>query len=124
MTKDEAREVVRKARTLLAGVPADKWISGFFTNSVSVCCVIGHFTRLTSEDPEDYSQGNCEDHDVPPERNLRHAFEALTRGKGVVHDLATLNNVAPYETRKEIVLRALDRALETSGAPEGEEVNR
>ncbi len=52
VTKKEVLEV-------LINVPAEDFITYRFSDEVSKCCAIGHYSRLTSADPTDYSYTNC-----------------------------------------------------------------
>ncbi len=57
--KEKEETLAQKALRLLKDVPKEEWTTGKFTNGKSKCCAIGHFQRLTSKDPKDYSIGNC-----------------------------------------------------------------
>lgn len=53
--------IAQQALELLSPIPEDQWMANMFSDGKSRCCAIGHFTRLTSEDPNDYSVNNCRD---------------------------------------------------------------
>lgn len=53
--------VAQEALRLLSAVPKNKWITNNFTNKEDKCCAIGHYVRLTSNNPNDYSLSNCTD---------------------------------------------------------------
>ncbi len=51
--------ICQQAHRLLKDIPADQFIINRFSDEESKCCVVGHFVRLTSENPADYSENNC-----------------------------------------------------------------
>jgi hypothetical protein len=99
---------------------SDKEIgTGQFSNTVNQCCVIGHAMRMTSENPEDYSQENCSDNinfgsDALDGCNLRVVSrQALVKSKETfLFDISGINNrqSAKYnqETSKKRVIAFLD----------------
>src|SRR5690606_26729794 len=99
MDRREAVKVLLEAHHLLSGVPEGDWIQGRFTDGVGKCCVIGHYTRLTSTNPSDYSAFNCSDFG---RMKLRNAYRMLAG-----FDLAGVNNRARPENIKKTVLEAL-----------------
>lgn len=119
MTKKEARRIVKRAIKLLEPVPEEEWLTSVFSNGYK-CCVIGHWMRLTSNNPENRNPDNCTDaYSISPERDLRHAFGILLPGP----DLATINNNQHHifgsteylqKTPKARSLAALRNALEVS----------
>lgn len=44
---------------VIKDVPGDEYMVQDFTNGVDKCCALGHYMRLTSDDPADYSPKNC-----------------------------------------------------------------
>lgn len=99
MDRREAVKVLLEAHHLLSGVPEGDWIQDRFTDGVGKCCAIGHYTRLNSTDPSDYSAFNCNDFG---RGELRDAYGMLTGS-----DLAEVNNSARPENIKKTVLEAL-----------------
>lgn len=109
-----------EAKQLLEQVPEDDFTASVFTNG-SKCCAVGHLTRLTSEDPEDYSTDNCNGRS---DRAMKLSITTLAYNTvPVVMDktldtlgnwlnLAEINNhqsdFFPQESSKERVLAALD----------------
>ncbi len=61
--KKEIKEetIAQKALRLLSEVPKDDFITGEFTDKNGKCCAIGHYVRLTSDNPSDFSNDNCHD---------------------------------------------------------------
>ena len=59
MNKKQALAIVKKGLKLLKDVPEDQWLTGTNTNSKNKCCANGHYNRLTSSNPNDYSNENC-----------------------------------------------------------------
>ena len=53
--------VAQKALRLLSKVPPSKFIEDRFTDGTGKCCAIGHYKRLTSSNPSDFSDINCKD---------------------------------------------------------------
>ena len=51
-----------EAKALLEPIPADKFITGKFSDDVGKCCGVGHLVRLKSSNPNDYSGSNCCDY--------------------------------------------------------------
>jgi hypothetical protein len=58
-TKTET--LAQKALRLISSVPQDEFMPYDFTNGENKCCVVGHYMRLTSNNPTDYSKQNCDD---------------------------------------------------------------
>lgn len=53
--------VAQEALRLLAPIPAEAFIAGQFGNSEGKCCAIGHYVRLKSKNPNDFTEDNCRD---------------------------------------------------------------
>ena len=58
MEETPAQEALR----LLSSVPAEKYITHSFSDENNQCCAIGHYIRLKSGDPNNYSTENCSDY--------------------------------------------------------------
>lgn len=54
-------QVAQQALNLVKDIPEQNWITGDFTDEISKCCLHGHLTRLTSNNPNDYKYSNCSD---------------------------------------------------------------
>lgn len=82
----------QEALDLILPIPAENFIVGQFTNKVDKCCVVGHLTRLTSGQPENYSSENCSDQSFnAPIRVASQAF--LTEKHGTSwSNIADVNN--------------------------------
>lgn len=52
--------ITQKALSLLETVPAEAFMTGEFTDGRNKCDAFGHFNRLISKNPNDYSYVNCE----------------------------------------------------------------
>ena len=52
--------VAQEALRLLKDIPEDEFITEKFTDTISKCCVLGHYRRLKSNNPEDYSAANIQ----------------------------------------------------------------
>lgn len=59
MEKQEIVNIAKRAKQLFKDIPEDKWIEGRFTNEVDKYCAIGHWSRLTSNNPNCYQIWNC-----------------------------------------------------------------
>ena len=53
--------IAQEALRLLEPIKSTKFITDKFTNDVDCCCAIGHYARLRSGNPDDYSLYNCSD---------------------------------------------------------------
>lgn len=104
---ESKQTLAQRAFDLLNSVPADKFIIGEFTNQDGACCSIGHYKRLTSENPNDYSWDNCDDHG---NCDLRIASsEYILEGHGAPYDIADVNNDPAINGYKEPEIK--DRVL-------------
>lgn len=98
--------ICQHAYRLLKYVPAKNWIVDNFTDEKASCCAIGHYERLTSADPKDYSIRNCaEYHAVSPIRlPTESAIKKLT---GVSYmDIAAINNSPTINGYTEPLIKA------------------
>jgi hypothetical protein len=48
-------------RDILGPIPKEDFIEGLFTNGQSKCCVMGHWKRLHSPNPDNFDISNCSD---------------------------------------------------------------
>jgi hypothetical protein len=82
--------ICQKALRLLSAVPAEEFITSDFTDEQGKCCAIGHFARLTSGNPQDYSYQNCCDED----ETFRDATARflVERHKEYNRNIASVNN--------------------------------
>jgi len=85
VTKGRAYDLAVEAKNLLDPIPENKWIADRYTDFESRCCVIGHWTRLHSPDPTDYSQDNCSDFFESPLRHINEPF-------GIAENIVEVNN--------------------------------
>lgn len=60
--------IAQKALRLLEPIPPENWCTDQYAKTVvedgaeiNQCCIIGHWTRLHSDDPNLYSNTNCND---------------------------------------------------------------
>ena len=49
-----------EALKMVEGIPKENFIEGLDTDGVDKCCFLGHHSRLTSYDPTDYDDSNCD----------------------------------------------------------------
>ncbi len=92
MTKIET--VPQEALRLLSEIPEKEFIVNEFTNGENKCCAIGHYERLKSENPDDYSLNNCADiYTQSHGRKLRDITGEYIRQKYDIHGtIAFVNN--------------------------------
>ncbi len=90
----ETETLAQKAFRLLSEVPQNDFIIGEFGDGIGKCCAIGHFQRLTSSNPTDYSNNNCCDNDRLKNDDLRTASNNFLRQKyGLKYScIANVNN--------------------------------
>ncbi len=86
----------QKALRLLSEVPKEQFIVDDFTDNIGKCCAIGHYQRLTSKNPNDYSRENCDDSYIEiedsPIRTISEKF-LLKYGMGYSYlSIANINN--------------------------------
>lgn len=105
---------IQQAFQLLNEVPEQQWLIELFTDFKSKCDAIGHFQRLTSSNPEDFSYENCTDRFKGRDLRLLSLQFCLTKGyfyKNTALDIAVINNITtqqyPQETPKQRVLALL-----------------
>lgn len=94
--KPKEETEAQKLYRLLSSIPKDEWIINKFTDEVGKCCFIGHYARLVSGNPGDYSTNNCSDWLEYPEkglaRNLTREF-LISLGFGGGYSGADVNNI-------------------------------
>jgi hypothetical protein len=54
--------IVKEAYNLFKDIPEEQWTTGKFSNNIDKCCAIGHWIRLHSSDPTNFSLDNCKDY--------------------------------------------------------------
>lgn len=88
----EGQTIGQLALELLSPIPEEKFITGVFTNRSDSCCALGHFHRLTSPNPKDYSLWNCiNPHEGLDLRSVTAKFLRKTHNTGGL-DIAIVNN--------------------------------
>lgn len=99
--------IAQEAKRLLEPIPEEKWLSNKFTDEISCCCAIGHYNRMKSANPKDFSYGNCAWKDT--EDAIRNESLKFLKFDG---DIAVINNglreTYPQPTPKQRVLALLD----------------
>ena len=84
-----AEEVLR----LLSPIPEDEFIVLRLTDGESKCCVIGHYERLMSRNPSDYSIVNCGMKNCVQNRLIQASSEFLFEKFGTyTNNIVTVNN--------------------------------
>ena len=104
----------------LEDIPNDNFIHGLYTDGVNKCCVLGHYNRLSSENPDDYRYTNCAGvkRTEKSGEDLREQSHNFLRTNPLFgHSIASVNNtngIGPYneETIKERVMHLLSDMIE------------
>lgn len=109
----------KDVKKLLAPIPENKWTIGEFTDGKEKCCFIGHYIRLTSDNPKNYSYTKCHDfgNNKRPYNLREKTKEFLRRVHGIYEDGASVNNDAGIngyneETPKARVMHLLDDMID------------
>jgi len=116
--KKKSLKILKKAKKQLGKVPSNQWHTDIFTNNNDSCCAIGHFTRLNSKDPSDFSMDNCKPNNDTLREASNEAMQCIN-GNGGGHDISTVNNdigsgsLEAYseEEPKDRVMHFLDDAI-------------
>jgi hypothetical protein len=117
MEYNQDLEVLKKARELFGPIPEDQWITGRFTDESNSCCAVGHWVRLTGDNPSDYITWNCDDLDRRNRRRraLRDASQRVASAMGTYEDISVINNYSTPKYRrptpKQRVTAFLDDAI-------------
>lgn len=92
MRKGTALKILTNAQELFKGVSPSKWISSKFTDGKNKCCALGHYARLISKDPSDYSDGNCSFQATGEKLRTASEIGLEVSGKKSCTDIAYINN--------------------------------
>jgi len=104
----ENETIAQKAYRLLSPIPAEQWCVGYYSNEKRQCCAIGHWTRLHSADPNDYSEDNCWENDSDNLRKVTQEYMSEKHGYTYV-DIAAVNNDSQWNGYNEPVTK--DRVM-------------
>jgi len=55
---EQTETIAQEAYRLLKDVDENKWIETFMSNGCGLGCALGHYNRLKSENPSDFSETN------------------------------------------------------------------
>lgn len=107
----ENETIAQRAYRLLSPIPAEQWITDQYTNNENACCAIGHYNRLNSKNPNNYSIENCQENYLSADIRVISKRFIETRYR-LYSDIATVNNSSTVngyteETPKERVLHLL-----------------
>lgn len=93
--KPKEETEAEKMYRLLNPIPKENWITNKFTDEMGKCCFIGHYSRLISKNPSDYSDENCNDwYDYKQRGNARNLTLRFLQSIGYTnHNGASVNNV-------------------------------
>ncbi len=84
--------LAQEALRLIKDVPKEDFILNKMTDEHSKCCVVGHYIRLKSNNPMDYSHKNCTGF-ITAEPLLREsAAFLLSQGSSTFKTIITVNN--------------------------------
>jgi hypothetical protein len=106
-----------EAWKLLKPIPNEEFIFGCFSDGESGCCVMGHYTRLMSNNPEDYSNYNCRDYTEGENNGEYWTWKNDFRKSCKVFetDIVDVNNYTPDEKRKYALFLALKKLAKQNG---------
>ena len=112
-------QVLKQAKELFDPITEDEFITDKYTDQVSKCCTVGHYKRLTSSNPQDYSSKNCiESYDEMKANGcqLRMASKiASYKMFGENYDIAWINNelvgIFNQPTPKQRVMAFLNESI-------------
>lgn len=113
--ENKTETVAQKALRLLSEIPHEQFIYNVFSNNKDKCCAIGHFTRLTSDNPDNFSMENCSDKgfvNYYRDNNLRKASKDYLKDKHECdssQDLAEVNNTLNVNGYREVLIK--DRVI-------------
>jgi len=99
--------VAQEALRLLNAIPPSKWIKGDFSDDSSKCCAIGHYTRLKSKKPNNYSRINC--HDGFEGKLRKSSSDFLKEVHDINNNIAGVNNETSINgyTQKSVKARVI-----------------
>lgn len=93
-SKQSAMETItQKAMRLMKDIPEHQWISERYTDGHSKCCVLGHWSRLNSKNPQDYQVRNCWGMQEGDENDLRKASIQFFKKKGLHNEISSIASV-------------------------------
>lgn len=114
--------VAQEALRLLKDIPSNEFLFGRYSDGHRRCCSVGHYIRLKSLDPTNYSIENCNDslNDNSPLENpleLRLRSRHFLLSKKESGDIASVNNcdkIFPYNEPeiKDRVIHLLEDMVE------------
>lgn len=90
---ETTKTVAQEAYEMLKDIPSEIWIKNIYTDGER-CCVMGHYTRLKSDDPNDFTYNNCLDWISPEGRRLRDLSSDFFNKKDIWADISDVNNGA------------------------------
>jgi len=105
--------IAQEAKRLLEPIPEDQWMINDFTDYRCKCCVIGHYERLKSGSPNNFSFENCSD---AISSALREQSRVYFTERGYEWtDIADVNNETSHNyhqpTPKQRVMALLDNMI-------------
>jgi len=106
--------IAQQALEMLNTLTPDELITHKYTNKVDKCCIMGHWLRIHSDDPKDYSIENCcrERYNMSTLRGVSvQYFINVFKIPGRYYDISTINNQptkyypqdTPYERVKALL---------------------
>lgn len=92
------KTIAQQCLELVENIPSNEWTTDFFSDEENKCCLHGHITRLTSDDPNDYTGHNCSDWNVD---NLSSMLRIKSREFLGHRDSSSVNNgtVSTYQQK-------------------------
>ena len=84
------KTIAQQCLELVENIPSNEWTTDFFSDEGNKCCLHGHISRLTSDDPSNYDYTNCSDWlSDNISMKLRSSCEQFSNGK---FSSASVNN--------------------------------
>ncbi len=120
ITKKKVKKetLAQKAYRLLSSVPKTQWRTKDYTDGKSKCCFAGHYVRLTSDNPEDFSDSNCSNNTEELRQLHEDSIKFLEEKYGIekngfvsVNDYNTINGYT-QKTIKYRNLKLLEEMIE------------
>lgn len=99
--------IAQKALRLLEPIPENEWTVGRFTNEINSCCALGHYSRLLSNNPKNYSSLNCDEYTVQYELSGESWAFLRGRDEGITHVNDGLSTLYQESTPKARIIHLL-----------------
>ena len=99
----------KTAKALLEPLDHSEFIERLLTDKNGHCCSLGHLARLTSENPGDYSIGNCCGYDYRLDDFVNITHEFIMNKYRISGSITTVNNLSSVGVYNEPLIK--DRVI-------------